>query len=134
MANSVPSRGHSLRDLSISIATQLARGAQPDDLVRQLVGRGWPEVTARQFIANAGHLSGVLLEQANERRAAARPHKQRAIRGLLCTIAGFGIAIIGLNSPDVSAGIYHFAVGVILCIFESIDCLSGLSGWWRHRR
>ena len=30
--------------------------------------------------------------------------------------------------------LYHFAVGVILCIVEIIDCLKGLTGWWHHRR
>jgi hypothetical protein len=133
MDKPTPSQGQSLRDLSDSIARQRACGVKPGDLTHQLIERGWPEVTARQFVANAAQMAGALREQSAERRAAARPHKQRALRGLFCILLGFAIIVVGLNHTDASAGLYCFAMGVLLCIFESIDCLAGLTGWWRHR-
>ena len=133
MDKSVPAREQSLRELSDLIARQRVRGVKPDDLVQQLVTRGWPEITARQFVANAGQAAGALREQRAERSDAAKPYKQRAARGLFCVILGFAIIVVGLNQTDASAGLYHFAMGVLLCVFESIDFLAGLTGWWRHR-
>jgi hypothetical protein len=43
----------SMRDLHQIIVTEKQRGKTPDDMVSFLRQRGWPEVTARKFIANA---------------------------------------------------------------------------------
>lgn len=42
----------SMRDLNQIIVTESQRGKSLDDLVAFLRQRGWPEVTARQFVIN----------------------------------------------------------------------------------
>lgn len=42
----------SMRDLNQIIVTESQRGKSLDDLVAYLRQRGWPEVTARQFVIN----------------------------------------------------------------------------------
>jgi hypothetical protein len=133
MAEPTPSRVQSLRALTEHIARQLARGTSPDTLIKQLGQRGWPTIAARQFVVNAGHLADALREVSSKRQYIARQCARRALRGLLLTLLGLSIIGYSLSMYDASSGFSHFALGVVLCVFGSLDFLIGMAGWWQHR-
>jgi hypothetical protein len=143
MADQAPvGGGKSLKELTALIAKQLARGAKPQTLINQLIARGWPEATARQFVSNArrAHLQRALEAFDTHNTAQGEPERQireyrrRILRGLLCSLIGLALIVVGLGMHDTSNGLYHFSMGVVLTVFESLDLLNGLSAWWRHRR
>ena len=137
MAKEILNGGQSLKELSESIARQLAKGTKPQTLIGQLVARGWPEVSARQFVANARQTLSVFEVnpgELDERTKNVRLYKRRIIRGLVLTLIGIVTIVVGLGMRDASASLYHFAMGVILTVFEALDFLSGVSGWMQYRK
>jgi hypothetical protein len=127
------SAGKSLKEITESVARQLAQGARPQNVIDQLIRRGWPESYARQFVANASPKSRALQEYTLERRSSSRRYQLVLLRSLLLIILGLAIIIIGIDAPNVYLGLFQFTAGVLLCIFESIDLLSGLADWVHHR-
>ena len=124
--------GDTLKEITESVARQKANGAPAERIVRRLIERGWPEASARQFVMNV-HAERALYGEAGERRALARQGRLRALRGFVCILIGLVLIVVGLSLSDVFQGLYHFAIGILLCIFESIDFMSGVTVWWRNR-
>jgi hypothetical protein len=133
MANQPPSAGQSLKALSEQVARQLAAGKAPDVLIDQLIQRGWPEVTARQFVTNAKHLSATYRAGAAERNSTSQRYRQQALRGFLWSILGACIAAISFTMCDVTCGFCHFAFGIGLFVVEFLDMCTGLCSWRRVR-
>jgi hypothetical protein len=127
----------SVPELRQRIAKELRRGKSQDDLVRYLGTRGWPEVTARPFVANAARANEFPPEpqpapQANETARPADAYKQRMIRGLLWILAGIGLSIVASDiarSTRSTGFVFIFAI-----LFGCVDFVLGLRGWLQHRK
>jgi hypothetical protein len=132
MAGKGPTSGNTLKEISAAIARQKARGTSAECIVRQLVQRGWPEASARQFVNNI-QVQQPVPELPDDNKALRHQYQWRTLRGVLCVIIGFIIINAGLSSSDVYQGLYYFAMGVLLCVFETIDFMTGILGWWRNR-
>jgi hypothetical protein len=139
-ATHAPPAPLSIPELRHYIAKELRRGKSQDDLVRYLGTRGWPEVTARPFVANAAKsvqsLPDAQPEQKPQREAAPRSlaeaYKHRMIRGLLWMLAGAGLSFVAYDIASYyqSTGfVFIFAMG-----FGLVDFVLGLWGWLQHRK
>jgi hypothetical protein len=132
MADKRPATGHTLKEITEFVLRQKAQGTPAERIVRRLTERGWPEATARRFVSN------IQIDAAAQRKRSmpntpASHYWQRILRGLICVLIGLGVIVAGLSSSDAYLGLYYFAMGVLLCIFEAIDFLSGILDWWRNR-
>jgi hypothetical protein len=116
-----------LKDLTHTVARQLAAGHSQEHVIQQLIARGWPAASAQQFVANARRISGMYRAAATERVLALRHCRGRILRGLLGLLVGLSIGAFGLSLADTSTSLFLFAVGVILCVFGVVDFLFGLS-------
>lgn len=134
MVNTTPSRGTSLKDIRDAISEQLARGTRPEVVINQLIKRGWPEISARRFVESTSQTCVEAPAGSQERQVECQRCVRCALRGLLCTIIGFALIVVGLWMEDVPNGIFHFTGGVLLCVFEIHDLLAGISGWIHNRR
>ena len=132
MADKRPATGHTLKEITEFVLRQKAQGAPAESIVRRLTQRGWPEATARRFVSNV-QINAATQRKHNEPHAPAGHYWRRILRGLICILIGLGIVVAGLSSSDAYLGLYYFAMGVLLCIFETIDFLSGILDWWRNR-
>jgi hypothetical protein len=141
----------SVPELHQHIARELRRGKSQDDLVRYLGTRGWPEVTARPFVANAAkslQYPPTPSEGQPEQRlqpnklsntpantpaqANAGIYKQRMIRGLLWILAGIGLTLV---ANDIARSMFGTGVVFVFAIFFGfIDFVLGLRGWLQHRK
>ncbi len=133
MSHEASTQPQTLKELSDSIARQLAGGKSHGDAVQELIDRGWPEVTARQFVANAEHLSDVYKEIADECRCAGEECKRNMLRGLLWVAAGFAIVFASLLLENLAVSFIAFAIGVLVMIVEAFDFIHGFNGWWAQR-
>lgn len=130
-----PAPPQTLRELTDSVNQQLSHGVSSDVVVKQLLDRGWPEVTARQFVANAARNAGAATQDAGssaERRQIAELYKRRMFRGLAWTLGGLAITLVSLDLARYNGGVSFFCFGAIL--FGFIDFLTALAGWWRYRK
>jgi hypothetical protein len=122
----------SLKELNNFVIRELVRGRSQDALVQHLTSRGWPQASARQFVANAARLSNEYREVNRERRWVINHCKSRMLRGLLWTVAAIGITIISHDMGHVS--VFASIVFFLSILFGFLDFLYGLAGWWRTRR
>ena len=127
------SLGQSLKELTDTVAGQMAKGVRPQAIIDQLIKRGWPEMTARQFVANSHLKSGELRMVSLERRTRTRNYRLWLLRSLLILVNSLVIIAVGVHVQDIYLGLFHFTMGVLLFIFVSLDFLSGISDWFRHR-
>lgn len=126
--SSEPTQPRTLHELTRSVAGQLAAGESVEGVVQQLVARGWPEVSAREFVVNASQSTSMARASAGESRAVKLHNRQRIGRGALLILGGAAISALGLSLPDASASLFLFAVGILLAVFGTLDFLFGLSG------
>jgi hypothetical protein len=132
MPQDASTQPQTLKVLSDTIARQLAGGKSHKAAIQALVERGWPEVSARQFVANAEHLSDVYKAIAEECRCQGEECKRLMLRGVLWVVAGVCIVVLGLMLENMAVSFILFAVGVIVAIVESIDFMHGVTGWWEQ--
>ena len=163
MATEKHVQGSTLSEITQSIAHMKLCGIPVDLIVRQLVERGWPESSARQFVANVkmdterdfagGQNAGYTIPGRDEplyktvRRNSTRASKLsdaerheemrysrlRVLRGLMSIIIGLSIIVVSLTEGDPYVGLFLFAIGVLLCTLEAIDIAFGIAGWWKNR-
>ena len=143
MANRIPRQGLSLKEIRDQAAAQLAQGLTPESIVIQLIERGWPEQSARRFVIGLLPAPGAMCAEAlgadalgadaPEQRHTLKDDYKCMLRGLLCVVLGFVIIAVGLGMREVSNGIFHFTMGVLLIVFEAHDFATGLGGWFRRR-
>jgi small-conductance mechanosensitive channel len=117
----------SMQELTNVVTRQLAAGKTQDEVIQQLVQRGWPMVSARQFVANLGSPSGAVQNTVRQRRTLTLHGKWRLLRGILLIVTGMVTVGAGLAVSDLSTSLFIFAVGVILFVFGLLDFLFGLS-------
>ncbi|HEY3291158.1 MAG TPA: hypothetical protein VGK87_13605 [Anaerolineae bacterium] len=129
MAEEAQPQSGSLKELKYSIIKQLTSGVEQGSVIQQLIERGWPEVSARHFVA--GLVPRVLVNQAIAAHPAQMVNhgKWRALRGLAFMSAGLVIIIIGLALRDPSISLFTFSTGVIMGVFGLLDLLFGISDW-----
>lgn len=129
MGEEIRTQQGSLKELKHTIISQLSTGVDQGSVIQQLIERGWPEVSARHFVASL--IPGIVTGQA----IAAHPAhvvdhgKWRALRGIVFICAGLVIMVIGLAIREPSISLFTFAVGVILGVFGLLDLLFGISAW-----
>lgn len=101
-----------LQDISNPIARQIVEGKPPEDVVRELVRRGWRDDIARNYVdrlnrkydlEHGEHAAGSML----------RTLLLRVFYTALLTIFAGGICAIGLSLPFSVVGLILFAVGVV---------------------
>jgi hypothetical protein len=115
----------SLQHLSESLTRQITKGISQESLIQELVGQGWPEVTAKRFVVNAARAAKQHRRIGSEARETKA--KARMIRGLLWLIAGLGILLISLEVRHLTGGIPLLYVGAIVIGF--LDFFIGLMNW-----
>ena len=132
------------------ILHELRQGHCQDVAAEILIARGWPLVTAKQFVArtalslNAPAASPAPpstrpkpADMANplsddDRVIVAAMFKRRMIRGLMWMLGGIAISMASLSLSRLNGGGSFMFFGAML--FGMIDFLAGLVGWWRHRK
>ena len=124
MENEISVQSGSLKELTESVAQQLAAGVDRDALTRSLVERGWPERAARRFVAGVRAAPAAVAQ-----RQRARHERWRIARGLLLLALGAAVIAAGLALGDPSGSLFVFSAGVILSVFGLLDFLSGISAW-----
>ena len=125
MANEVPAQQISLQNLSETITSQLSKGATQESMIQQLIGQGWPEVTARRFVVNASRAVNKHRRIGSEDRLVKA--RARIVRGLLWLLAGVAVLLISLEVPNLKGGIPMLYVGAIVVGF--FDFFIGLLNW-----
>jgi hypothetical protein len=124
----------SLQELTQAVLNQLVAGRSQDAVTQSLVARGWPEVSARQFVVNTAQSVArphVQVEQDDERHVVAELFRRRALRDLMLT-TGFLLAMLiaGDLFPSAPALTLFF---LSMCTCSFVDLVVALIGWWHHR-
>jgi hypothetical protein len=103
-----------LQDISNPVARQLAEGKPLDEIVQQLVERGWRVDIARRYVEHLNRKYD--LEHGDERTAGSviRTLTVRALYAIVLIIVSGTICAIGLAIPPSVLGLILFAVGVIV--------------------
>ena len=126
-----------LKELTDNVKSQISRGVGVDSTMRQLLRRGWPEASARQFVLRIAHATaeaeGTTPAELEQRYADARSGLQRMWRGLAMLIISVALSVLGLAFAQM-AGMILFSGAVILGAFATIITLTGLSQWLENRR
>lgn len=123
-----------LQELTRSVYRQLAMGMSRSDVMQQLIARGWPEVTAQQFVTNAAQ-SVIPLRpedtEEKERQYMAKLLRRRAALDLLltavCALGSF-VAFVLVTSLHALA-FFFLSMGIL----SLIDLLLSFIGWWHIR-
>ena len=125
------------KELTDIVKTELSQGDGVEGTIYKLVGRGWPEVSARKFVLTEAQClaleTGMTVSAADERRAEMRAGRIRLIYGLAMALVALGLAALGLSLTQIGSGIFFFAAGVILGAFAIVLVLTGLNCWFSNR-
>ena len=128
----------SIVDLRRRVMAELACGAHQSAMVRMLVARGWPEVSATAFVANAA-LNALQTarssptKEALRKMAQAQQAQSRMLRGLMWTVAGVALtAISGDFAPLFGMLVVSATIGMIA--FGTADFVAGLSHWLQAKQ
>jgi hypothetical protein len=123
-----------LQELTHAVISQLMSGKSHEVVTQTLVARGWPEVSARQFVLNTAQSltkPQIQAEEDDERHMVAELFRRRAARDFLLT-AGFMIGTLAVNDLFPSAPLLTLFF-LSMCTFSFADLLIALIGWWRNR-
>ncbi len=122
------------KELNHFIINELLRGVSEESALKQLVKRGWPEVTARQFVANAVRQTHEYREkdQARKLQFFTNRARIRIIRGIIWIVAGLAILLMAGDVTSLSGLMAVFFAGAI--VFGCMDLWAGLQGWRRTRK
>jgi hypothetical protein len=134
MSNLPPPQPISLQELTHAVVSQLMSGKSREVVTQTLVARGWPEVSARQFVVNTAQSltkPQIQAEEDDERHMVAEIFRRRATRDFLFT-AGFMIGTLAANDLFPSAPMLSLFF-LSMCTFSFVDLLVALIGWWRNR-
>ena len=128
--------GLSMAELRDMVAHELRQGSSQESAAGILVARGWPDITARQFVARTAQNVEVITQaepsETDKRQAAIMVYKRRMVRGVLWMIGGIAIYVASLNIVrSYNGGSFVFFGSII---FGIIDFLAGFVGWWRSRK
>ena len=134
METSTPTR--SLQELTGAVVKQLVAGRSQETVIRQLVNRGWPEVSARHFVANLAQTASQHRDRDGgddeERVIMAELYRRRMLRDLVlsvvCCGAMFVLFIFVRTVPALTLFVLSMAV------FSLVDLITALVGWWRYRK
>jgi hypothetical protein len=124
-----------MQQLTHAVISQLMSGKSQAVVTQSLVERGWPEVSAHQFVVNTAQSLArphVIAEKDDERVVLTELFRRRAARDLLLT-AGFLVAMLAVNSLFPSTpmlGLFFLS----MCTFSFVDLFVALIGWWRNRQ
>lgn len=132
--------GLSMQELRSLILQELKQGRTQEAAADVLVARGWPEVTAQQFVVRTAlsieATAPVRQDSARvawrDRQVSIRVYKRRMVRGLLWMLGGIAISLASANLVQSYSGGTFMFLGTML--FGMIDFLAGLIGWWRSRK
>src|SRR5512141_1563097 len=96
MARNPGNPANSLKEITDSVIRQKINGTPTEAIVSQLIARGWPELTARQFVTNVSSNGAVQID-LGERYAVLKGYLIRMVRGFVCLILGLVIVVVGLS-------------------------------------
>lgn len=123
---------HLAVDFSELVAEELAGGADEEVVAQLLVARGWPEVTAREYVRAKRAKIALAVSEYEEQIEIDKVHRyrSRAIRGSFTLAAGIILTIYTYFQPGRSAFDYLWW-GIAL--FGAFEFISGIKGWYDHR-
>jgi hypothetical protein len=113
---------------------QLISGKSREMVTQSLVARGWPEVSARQFVINTAQAISkpqIQVDEDDEHQAIAEMFRRRITRDFLLT-SGFMLGMLAANDLFPSAPVLTLFF-LSMCTFSFVDLLIALIGWWRNR-
>jgi hypothetical protein len=122
-----------LEQVSQFVATELAEGKSKDKVIKQLVKKGIPEVSATQLVFETEQMINQYKQSFEGRRVLASKYARHMLYGILWALGGTiitGATFIAAASRP-SGGRYIVAYGAI--IFGIVDFFRGLFGWLKHR-
>ena len=126
----------SFQELTRAIVTQLNQGVSQADVIVQLVARGWPEVSANEYVTRQAVIAGNMRRKSENdgdvKHYYAMVYKRRMKRGLLWTLGGLAISLASLSLAQTGGAASFIFFGAI--IVSVIDFLAGLVGWLRVRK
>ena len=123
----------SLQELSGAVVKQLVAGRPQETVVKQLVQRGWPEVSARHFVANAAQAASQHREENDEERAyIAELFRRRMLRDLVLTVICCGATFVLYDFAHTMPALPLFFLS--MTVFSLVDLITALVGWWRYRK
>ena len=123
----------SLKELPAGVVRQLAAGKSQELIIQQLIARGWPEISARHFVANAAPNAKEhnVVDNSEERVVVAELFRRRMIRDvwLLAVSLGLMLAVVNFFPAMTALALFFLSMTVFSCI----DFIVALLGWTKNR-
>src|SRR6266496_2708676 len=123
----------SLQELTRAVVEQLVAGRSQVTVVKQLVNRGWPEVSAQHFVANLAQTASQRHDENDEERAyIAELFRRRMLRDLVLTILCCIIMFVLFTFIRTLPALTMFFLS--MTVFSLVDLITAFVGWWRYRK
>jgi hypothetical protein len=122
-----------MKEVTAGVMRQLAAGKSQELVIQQLIERGWPEVSARHFVANAAPNAKEhnAVENGEEREVLAELYRRRMIRDVWLAVVSLGLMLAVVNFfPTLTAMALFF---LSMTVFSFIDFVVALLGWTKNR-
>ncbi|MCL4507432.1 MAG: hypothetical protein M1434_00350 [Chloroflexi bacterium] len=121
-----------LKELTSTLVKQLAAGTSQELLISQLVERGWPAVSARQFIANVAQTASQHNDVDEERENDAAQFRSRIVRDLIMGLICFGLMLLSMSFFEGQDMLALFFFG--MSVYAFVDMLVAFIGYTHNRR
>jgi len=112
------------------VAKELSRGVKRDQIIKQLVTRGWHGSDAVELVTRVEREIAEYKQSAEGRQVLAAAYKKHMIYGVLW-FAGGTVVTVFTFATSKPGGSYWVAWGAML--FGLIDFFRGWIGWRKHR-
>jgi hypothetical protein len=121
-----------LQEVTGSVIRQLMNGKSQEFVIGQLVARGWPEVSARTFVANAARNAKGHHEPDEERQAIAEYYRRRTRRSFVLSIVSLAITLVAFSLSGVWQTLSFISLS--MTVYVVVDFVVALIAWLRYRR
>ena len=122
----------SLKELTSTLVKQLASGTSQELLISQLIERGWPEVSARHFIANIAQTASQHNDVDEVREIVAAQFRSRIIRDLIIGLIFFGLVLLSMTFFEALDMLALFFFG--MSVYSFVDMVIAFIGYSRNRK
>jgi len=123
----------SLKEVTAGVVRQLAAGKSQELVIQQLIARGWPEISARHFVANAAPNAKEhnVVDNSEEQVVVAELFRRRMIRDAWLSAVSLGLMLAVVNFFPAMTALALFFLS--MTVFSCIDFIVALLGWTKNR-
>ena len=121
-----------MKDLTGEMVKKLVAGVSHEKIVQQLVERGWPAVSARQFVANLAQTVHQRDDVGEDREVKLAEYRERFIRSFITGLTTFGLMLAMIMFVESLQMIAFFFLG--LSVFSFVDMAIAYIGYMKIRK